>query len=176
VSEIRVRRATPDDAAAIAEVQVASWRTTYRGMIADDYLDRLSVATRTQRWGEILRNTPRIAFVAEREDGTAVGFADGGPNRTTNPPFDAFSAELDAIYLLAPHQRGGIGRRLVGAIAGALLELGHTSMLVWVLEKNPARGFYEALGGRFVGAAEIGIDGVKYPDVAYGWDDLCLLS
>jgi GNAT superfamily N-acetyltransferase len=169
--EIAIRPAAVDDAAAIAAVQVASWHTTYRGLIADEAIDALSVEARTARWREILGREGCAAFVAQA-DGAVVGFAEGGSNRATEPPFSAFSGELNALYLLATHQRGGTGTRLVRAFAAALLRLGHPSMIVWVLENNPARAFYEALGGRLAGAARIDIDGVGYSDVAYGWDDL----
>lgn len=178
MSDPTLRRATVDDAAAIAEVQVASWRTTYRGLIPNETLDGLSVAVRTERWREILAGQGQVTFVAETmQDGRreVVGFVDGGPNRVLDPPFDVFSGEMNALYLLASHQRLGLGQRLVRALAAALLELGHPSMIVWVLETNPARGFYERLGGRFVGAHEIEIDGRMYPDIAYGWDDIAML-
>lgn len=174
-----IRPASDDDAAAIAAVQVASWRTTYHGLIPDETLVALSVAGRTERWREILARDGHAAFVAEERgegDPTVVGFVDGGPNRSSTSPFDAFSGELYAIYLLASHQRGGTGTRLTAALVRQLLKDGHGSMLVWVLESNPSRAFYEALGGRLVGAQEIEIDGAAYPDVAYGWDDLAALG
>jgi hypothetical protein len=37
-SELTVRRARPDDATAIAEVHVASWRTTYPGIVDQAYI------------------------------------------------------------------------------------------------------------------------------------------
>lgn len=179
MTEATLRRATSGDASAIAGVQVASWHTTYRGLVADETLDGLSVAVRTERWRDILAREGRVTFVAEAElDGGRgiVGFVEGGPNRILRPPLDAFSGEMNGLYLLASHQRLGLGRRLVRALAAALVELGHSSMLVWVLETNPARAFYERLGGRLVGAHEIEIDGRTYPDVAYGWDDLASLG
>jgi hypothetical protein len=39
VTEITFRRATANDAAAIAALRVDSWRTTYRGVMPDAYLD-----------------------------------------------------------------------------------------------------------------------------------------
>jgi hypothetical protein len=41
-----IRRASQSDARAIAEVHVASWRETYRGIVPDAFLDALSVAER----------------------------------------------------------------------------------------------------------------------------------
>jgi hypothetical protein len=37
-----IREAELSDAAAIARVHVDTWRSTYRGVIANDYLERLS--------------------------------------------------------------------------------------------------------------------------------------
>ena len=48
---IVIRPATVEDAAGIAEVQVATWRTAFRGVVADRALERLSVEQRTERWG-----------------------------------------------------------------------------------------------------------------------------
>ena len=49
-----VRLARLDDAPAIAEVHVASWRTTYKGIFSDTLLDSLSVDKREQSWRETL--------------------------------------------------------------------------------------------------------------------------
>ena len=43
-----IRCADLADAAGIAAVQVASWRTTYHGIVAQEYIDRLSVAVFTR--------------------------------------------------------------------------------------------------------------------------------
>src|SRR5256885_7375576 len=81
-----------------------------------------------------------------------VGFADGGPSRDRIGGLDG---ELYAIYLLERSQRRGVGRQLVGAVAARLLEAGLTAMSVWVLAGNPACGFYDALGGRQIGAKAV---------------------
>jgi GNAT superfamily N-acetyltransferase len=176
---VRIRPATEDDAAGIAQVQVATWRTAFRGIVADRALERLDVERRTERWREIVAREGDLAFVAEADRGghpAVVGFIDGGANRDTEPPFDAFSGELYAIYVLDSHQRGGTGTRLVCALVDALLDRGHGSMLVWTLEASPFRAFYERLGGRLVGSKEVEIDEEPYVGVAYAWDDLEALS
>ena len=45
-----VRQAEIGDAAAIARVHVASWRTTYRGLLPDEFLDSLDEGRYTERW------------------------------------------------------------------------------------------------------------------------------
>jgi hypothetical protein len=46
--EIQLRRATPEDAAALAAVEVSCWRAAYRGLIPDAYLDGLSEAKKAE--------------------------------------------------------------------------------------------------------------------------------
>lgn len=60
----------------------------------------------------------------------------------------------------------------MGVTAERLAHTGMHSLLVWVLAANPARGFYEALGGQHVHTQAIDIGGLLYEEVAYGWTDL----
>ena len=179
MSEVRVRPATPDDAAEIAHVQVATWQGSYRGIVQDDYLDGLSVEARTERWREGLApGTEIFGFVArDAETDRIIGFVTGGPRRRKEVAFEApFTGELYAIYLLPDRQRSGAGTALVRALADELLRRGHASMLVWTLEAIPACSFYEALGGRRLGTQPTEIGGAPYSGVAYGWDDLGALA
>ena len=166
--EPAIREAGPDDAQAIAEVHVASWRSTYRGLLSDAYLDSMSVDEHANRWRRLLESASgNHTFVAEVE-GAVVGFASGGRERDQDP---IYIGELYAIYLLKQRQRMGIGRLLFAAVAERLLELEYPSVLVWVLAANPARAFYESLGGAYVRARELEIGGEALEEVGYGWLD-----
>jgi len=167
--EVTIRAAGPADARGIAEVHVAAWRATYGEIVPSGYLDRLSVDERERRWVTQLDPTaPAFAFVAVDGAGRIVGFASGGLRRDGDP---AYAGELYAIYLLAERQGGGIGRRLVAAVARELAARGMPSMLLWVFAANPARRFYEALGGVYLGEQQFEIDGATLTEVAYGWRD-----
>src|SRR5260370_802867 len=146
---MRIREADVDDAAAIARVHVDAWRTTYAGIVPDEYLAGLSYAPREQIWRESLadRAGQEFTLVAENEQRAIVGFATGGPEREGNT---VYRGELRAIYLLADSRRIGIGRRLVAGVAKGLVEAGCDSMLVWVLADNPPRRIYKALGAHLV--------------------------
>ena len=83
---------------------------------------------------------------------------------------------LETLYVLPSRQGEGIGRRLVGAIAGRLAEIGVPSMLLWVLMENKtARRFYETLGGTLLGEGSFELGGTELSEVAYGWKDLSVL-
>ncbi|HTS31040.1 MAG TPA: GNAT family N-acetyltransferase [Bryobacteraceae bacterium] len=162
-----IRPATAEDAASIARVHVESWKTTYRGIVPDEYLARLNVEERTPRWREILKSSDHLV-VAER-DGELAGFASGGPIREL---IDGYDAELYAIYLLEKFQRAGIGSRLMREIARRLEQDGFRSMALWVIEGNAAVRFYETLGGVRVAAKERAIGGAVFTLAAYGWPNL----
>ena len=165
---IAIRKATIGDAFAIARVQVMSWRSTYRGLVPDSYLDLLNVEVRAARWREALAARSAILFVAE-DAGEIVGFISGGVLRE---PIAQLEAELYAIYLLQEWQGQGIGRRLTQQLVATLLGSGYKSMAVWVLEKNPAVGFYKRLGGTMIGRKMIEIGGAQLDEIALGWSDL----
>ena len=68
-----IRPARIDDASAIALVQVESWRTTYAGIVPDDYLASLNVELRAQSWREHLQAGAALLLVAEDDWGMAFG-------------------------------------------------------------------------------------------------------
>ncbi len=147
-----------------------AWRTTYRSIVPDSYLAGLSYERNEQFWRRALSDPGEktCCFLAVDADGSAVGFATGGPERSGDP---LYRGELYAIYILQQHQRRGIGRRLTAAVVRRLRADGMDSMLVRVLAENPSRRFYEALGGVYLRQQEIVIGGKMLVEVAYGWQD-----
>lgn len=151
---MRIREASPDDARAIAEVHVRSWRWAYRGLIPDDYLDRLSVDDREVRWREGL--TPPASnlgcVVAEDEGGRVVGFAGFGAaaDEATSPEG---AGEVHAIYVDESVAGTGVGRELFAAASDGLRAQGFPRAFLWVLAANDrARRFYVKAGWSWDGA------------------------
>lgn len=165
---ITVRKATVEDAWGIAKVQVDSWRTTYKGVVPNEYLNSLSYESRFQKWKETISN--QSVFVAENADSEIVGFANGGKQRFEK--YAKFSGELYAIYLLQSYQQKGIGKQLVKMVVDDLLKSEITSMSVLVLADNSAKYFYEKLGAKLIGEDELEIAGVKLRELVYGWNNL----
>ena len=169
-----VRNASFADAAAIARVHMASWRTTYPGIVPQAYLDSLEEGEFAARWKGRLQNAGAgiAIFVVERA-GQVIGFAAGGPLRE---PVLSYDGELHAIYLLAEAQRSGMGRALVREVARALASRGFRSIIAWVLAANPARGFYEHLGAIEVAQKTASIGGLELLERGYGWPSLEALT
>jgi ribosomal protein S18 acetylase RimI-like enzyme len=170
-----IRPATCADVPVIARVHVDSWRTTYPGILPDEFLANLSYERREVTWRRDLCDEPdprELILVVEDASGEIVGFASGGPEHDNNPDY---VGELYRLYLLAAHQRQGLGRRLVSAIAEHLVAQGLPSMMLWVMADNPARAFYEGLGGVLLRVRTWEVMGKPLGVAAYGWPDARVL-
>ena len=175
MSALTLRRAAAGDAPAIARVRVDSWRTTYRGMIPDAYLDSMKVDASTAIWDRVLTAGPGTTsvFVAAR-DAEVVGFAGGA---MLDEPKYGIDAELVAIYLRREFQHAGLGRRLFGAVVDAQSTFGANGILTWVIAGNKAaRAFYQRLGGELLVEQPFQWDGMDLVEAGYGWRDLPALA
>jgi ribosomal protein S18 acetylase RimI-like enzyme len=132
---VRIRRAGVEDSAALASVQVDSYRTAYAGIFPQLYLDHFTYQEQEQDWRDLLSSgTDDELYVAERESGEIVGYVLGRTGFGGIPPYDG---ELVALHVRQAYQREGVGQRLLATVAGQLQQKGCTSLIVWVLEKNP---------------------------------------
>jgi ribosomal protein S18 acetylase RimI-like enzyme len=155
-----VRRATPTDARAIAEVHVATWRAAYTHAFPAEVLDSLSVDEREQMWRRAMANDAISLYVAETEE--IVGFVSVGPSSQAEG-----EGELYAIYVRPDSWGSGAGAALMEAARGRLAERFSTAIL-WVLEDNPrARRFYEREGWVVDGHRTDVVQGVEVPEVRY---------
>lgn len=167
-----IREATLDDSTEIARVQVDTWRTTYRGIVPQSFLDEMEYDVRAESWRNQLAGSSSRIYVSEL-DGRICGFACGGPLRE---PLSDFDGEIYAIYLAVDAQQRGCGRAMMQKLATKLLQDGLKSAVAWVLERNPACRFYERLRGEPVGQKAISIGSADLVEVAYGWRDLRQLA
>lgn len=165
-----VHRATSQDVPGIARVHVDAWRTTYRGLLRQAFLDALSYDQREGQWRRAVAEagTASPVLVAREPEGPVVGFAAGGRERTGRADY---AGELYAVYVLEPYQRHGLGSALVAGVVDALTHAGLSGLLVWVLAENPAVGFYERLGGSRVDERTVQIAGDDLEEIAFGWTD-----
>ena len=140
-----LRLMTAADADAVAALHAASWRSAYRGVFSDAYLDHEADAERRDTWRARLQAQAAGAWglVAEGATGQLLGFAWVMPAH--DPQWGDY---IDALHVEPGHKGGGIGRRLLQGVAAELQRRGSTlGLYLWVLEVNsPARGFYERLG------------------------------
>lgn len=168
---MNIRQAVLGDESALAYVHVTSWRETYKGIVKDVILDNLNMNQRTEYWRSVILKGEIIIYLAENEDEKIIGFASGGVNRSKNLGYDG---ELYSIYLLKAYHFSGIGSKLFQKVAYEMQVLGYASLVVWVLEENKAREFYEKFNPKRVGRAYL--EGLECFEIAYGWFDITTIQ
>ena len=169
---MEIRKASKEDIKHVSKVYVDSWRTTYQGLVPDDYLKELSYDDAEKSWIDFLNNENEpFIYVAINDIGKIIGFASGKSIDEKN-----FDGELYSLYLLQECRGLGVGRKLISAIAKRFKEKDKHSMLVWVMKQNKSGlGFYERMGGKEYIHRTSTFGGTTVDDVAYGWQDISVL-
>ena len=165
---MQIREAIPSDALKIARLHAENWRTTYRGVLSDTYLDNEAEAEREALWHERFNQpAPNQYIVVAEEQSEVAGFA--CVFGADNPQWGTL---LDNFHVAQAVRRRGVGAMLMGAIAsrcmGAHADLG---IHLWVLQSNvAAQKFYQQLGAR---NAESSVwqspDGGAVPEFRFVW-------
>ena len=155
MTSFTLREPGPRDAAALAELHVATWRETYSHLLPEDFFGEEHLEGRYRLWDRLL-GEPREGWcirVAER-DGRIFGFAASGPGmgpEGTDPPRER---QLYMLYVTRSDHGGGAGQALFDAV------LGVEPAMLWVARENPrAISFYRRNGFEFDGVEE------SYPDI-----------
>lgn len=172
-----IRQAGVDDALAMAHVIVDTFMQANQGVMPEEALEKRrkewTYEASARSWEETLRGIDGgkdphcCVYVAENAAGEVVGLAYGSPSVAGEG-----IGEVGMLYVRADHQGQGIGRALVQAVAAYLAQQGMPTLYIAALAASePARRFYESLGGQLVGTREDYENGVLIPLVVYGWAD-----
>ncbi|ABQ30404.1 MULTISPECIES: GNAT family N-acetyltransferase [Acidiphilium] len=172
---IAIRRARTADAPGIGAVHVASWRSAYAGVLPEPVLTGLSAPDQAGYYDRVIRSGAVVhVAVASGTDlssavgrGEVVGFVTGRRRRRA-----LADAEIETLYVLDDYRERGLGRELLSAAMAHLAGRGCASAVLWVLADNPARWFYERMGGRRVAEGSVEVGGVDVPQIAYRWDGI----
>ena len=168
IGKISIRPARIADAGAIARLDVETWQATYAGILGTSYLAGLSTRRRELGWASAIHRAPNEVLVANNSANDIIGFGSCGACRGETD----FTAEVFTLYVAPDWQNQGIGRRLLLTMFGRLAAQGHGSVVIWVLQENPARFFYQRLGGKEVRRKLLPFNGTSVPACGYGWRDL----
>lgn len=146
-SEGFVRPARATDAAAIAEIQLETWRTGYRRILPPAAFAAVDVTDAELRWRDAVLAPPTVAhgvFVAT-VDGRLVGLAAVGPGTDVDAADDG--GEILELLVAPGEQRAGHGSRLLQAAVDHLEAHGFRRLVTWRFEADePALTFFRSAG------------------------------
>jgi ribosomal protein S18 acetylase RimI-like enzyme len=179
-----IRAAHEADAPAMGQVMVTTYLAAHRDQMPDaawaKRAEEWTPEVSAQGWARTLREIATdeqpqdCIYVAVDDGGEIVGLAMAGPADAENLPQ---TGAVYALYVSTSYQGQGLGRRLVQAVAADLAQKGMTALQIGCLAANaPARGFYEALGGRLISERLFDEEGVMLPEGVYAWADIQALA
>jgi GNAT superfamily N-acetyltransferase len=174
---MEIRRATLEDAMAIATVHVRSWKAAYPGQIPQGFLDSLHPEDRVEGWQQVLSGTdwPRegvflLVDAAEPSetgpgaestagegpsDGAVLGFSHICPTRDDDLD-PATTGEITSIYLAPEAWGAGNGALLMEVSLDEMVAGGYETASLWALDTNVrARRFYEIGGWKADGVTKV---------------------
>lgn len=128
----------------ISRVYAQSWKTAYKGIVPQDYLDAIV----DNRWSPYLKYD--LARLILAVDGDQI-MGSTTYRAARDEAYDGWG-EIISLYLLPAYYRRGVGTKLFQTAVDALRAEGYANIYLWVLEENaPARRFYEKNGFCFSG-------------------------
>lgn len=140
---LEIRKAQLEEAREIVEVHVQTWKSSYRGLIADAILDERSASAE-----RILKMSNAIAkglvWVAAEHD-KIVGFAG------LDEKSEANLSEIAVFYVLPACQGHGIGSLLLKNIIDELKKQNCKKLVIWTMQNAPSIKFYHKNGGNLTG-------------------------
>lgn len=153
-----VRPAHADDVAAIARIQVRTWRWGYGDVLPGPALEEATGQAAEEQWRanweEAVTEPPskRHAVLVATDDGEVAGFAALEP-ATDADCLPATDAELLTLLVDAEAGRRGHGSRLLAACADHLRAHGFVTVVTWIFADDAVtRSFLESAGWGFDGA------------------------
>ncbi|MCW8306166.1 GNAT family N-acetyltransferase [Acidiphilium sp. PA] len=171
---ITIRRARPADSAGIGAVHVASWRSTYAGVLPEPVLTGLSAPRQAGYYDRVIRSggVVHVAVASGSDAGPdgsvrVVGFVTARRRRAA-----LADGEVETLYVLDDFRERGLGRQLMRTAAAHLAAKSCTSLFVWVLSDNPARWFYARMGGKHAADGMIDVGGTRVAQTAYRWEPI----
>ncbi len=139
-----IRKATIDDAYALAKILSESWACAYKRIIpADELARQCDLSNNVSRFREMLE-APRGEFYIALDGNTPCGefmFC-----RSRDKDLQSY-AEIVSIYTLERYWGSGLGCAMMKTALNKIREFNFSNVLLWVFKENTrARKFYEKFG------------------------------
>lgn len=163
-----VRNVKFEDLKAAANIVITNWKTVYRGLINDDFLDSLSVE---ERYIKYQNNYKESGFIVAERNGEILGICRYVKGNNYKEKYPEIDCEITVLYVKIQEKGNGIGKALVNFVKEEFKKNNLKKMIIWCLKENyPARKFYEKMGGALCGEIPCLIGKKVYTEVGFIYD------
>lgn len=151
---IKIRYAELEDIENMIDVNLTTWRTTYAGIVNEDFLLKLemgrddSVKRAKNNFGKREIEGGKIYDCVATDEENVVGMLTYGKCREEDKLGLSNCGEVYAIYILKKYQQKGIGKKLINFAIEDLSNENYEKFIIWALKENPSVEFYKKIGGK----------------------------
>lgn len=167
--KIEIKKPDIQNAGEIVKVNIDTWKTAYRGIVSDEYLDSLNSLDEIMIERSMKRIQDKNPYLIALVNGKIVGMLAYGKSRDNK---HGDSGEINAIYVLEEYQGNGIGKKLFLEAVKYLVNENYDSMIIGCLEGNPSNNFYIKMGGKLDYQTECTLGGKNYIENIFYFNNL----
>lgn len=157
---LKIRTARKEDASAIIDININSWRGTYKGIFPDIFLNSLSENIE-ESINKCKNNISE--YVVATIDDRVVGFCRIGKNKKG---YHSNYAEIYVLYIDKDYKGQKIGTILV-KYSFLVLSDKYDFCLISTLKENSANVFYKKINGNFIGTCKFNVMDNSYVENIY---------
>jgi ribosomal protein S18 acetylase RimI-like enzyme len=166
---MKIRPALASDAETIADIHATSWRDTYQGTLAAEYLLDVVPRERYELWIDRFEKPKPNQYVAVAEqDGEILGFACVYVGENSQ-----WGSYVDNLHVRKDHQSKGIGKSLLAEICRWCLQQNPAGSICLTVNQDNvnAQEFYKSVGARNLKEDMWNApDGSRVPIYWFVWD------
>lgn len=150
---VSIRRATPEDAAALAELGAATFTETFGHLYPREDLQTFLAKSHTpEGWSGTLADPQRAIWIVDHESGRKVGFIVVGSCKLPVRDLEPEAGEVQQLYVLAEFHNLRLGTRLMELGLDWLVSQGRSPLYIGVWSENyGAQRFYGRYGFSKIG-------------------------
>lgn len=139
-----IRKANIDDIPEMVKINIECWKNNYKGIIAQDSLDKLSIEDKLESWkSHFLEVKDTSSYYVKILDWKIVWFISWGKNIDEKYPYEN---EIYGLYVDVNYQGKNIGKDLMETILQDDKFLNCKSFCLWTLRDNPqSNHFYKKM-------------------------------
>lgn len=166
--DIKIRKIKREDIEQVVNIQIEGWRTSYKGIINDEYLNNMNKEKKIkQRENDYTKG----GFIIAEIDNKVVGFCRYLDNNKYSSNYEEIDCELVALYVDSNLKQKGIGKELFKYVKKEFRAMGKKKMILWCLKENyTARAFYEKMRGNLYKTKKLLIGNEEYDEISYIYD------
>ena len=167
--DIVIRNVKEEDIENIVDIKIEGWKTAYKGIINDEYLNNMDRKFEIEKRKKDYREN---GFIVATLNNEVIGFCRYIDSNKYSIECENIDCELCALYVKSTMKRQGIGKQLMQYVIKEFKEKGKKRMILWCFDENKSsRQFYEKMGGNVYKYKTGEFGGKQYNEVAY-IDDL----